>query len=139
MYSKELNIIKKSLENLSLDESLQFICDFLQNNIIGYDWVGFYFHQDNNLILKSYCGLKTEHTQIPFGKGICGQTAESNNPMIVGDVSKEEKLSLISFLWDVACADSQLDVDEERLIRRIADLIRIKDIEVLKLKDKARN
>ena len=53
--------------------------------------------------------------------------------------SKEEKLSLISFLWDVAFADSQLDVDEERLIRRIADLIRIKDIEVLKLKDKARN
>jgi uncharacterized tellurite resistance protein B-like protein len=53
--------------------------------------------------------------------------------------SKEEKLSLISFLWDVAYADSKLDVDEERLIRRIADLIRIKDIEVLKLKDRARN
>ena len=58
---------------------------------------------------------------------------------INNDFSKKEKLSLISFLWDVAFADSQLDVDEERLIRRIADLIRIKDIEVLKLKDKARN
>ena len=58
---------------------------------------------------------------------------------INNDFSKEEKLSLISFLWDVAFADSRLDVDEERLIRRIADLIRIKDIEVLKLKDKARN
>ena len=58
---------------------------------------------------------------------------------INNDFSKEEKLSLISFLWDVAFADSKLDVDEERLIRRIADLIRIKDIEVLKLKDKARN
>ena len=58
---------------------------------------------------------------------------------INNDFSKEEKLSLISFLWDVAFADSKLDVDEERLIRRIADLIRIKDIEVLKLKDKAKN
>jgi len=58
---------------------------------------------------------------------------------INNDFSKEQKLSLISFLWDVAFADSQLDVDEERLIRRIADLIRIKDIEVLKLKDKAKN
>ena len=58
---------------------------------------------------------------------------------INNDFSKEEKLSLISFLWDVAYADSILDVDEERLIRRIADLIRIKDIEVLKLKDKAKN
>jgi len=55
------------------------------------------------------------------------------------DFSKDEKLSLIRFLWDVAYADSQLDVDEERLIRRIADLIRIKDVEVLRLKDKAKN
>ena len=58
---------------------------------------------------------------------------------INNEFNKEEKLSLISFLWDVAYADSKLDVDEERLIRRIADLIRIKDIEVLKLKDKAKN
>ena len=58
---------------------------------------------------------------------------------INNDFSKEEKLSLISFLWDVAYADSKLEVDEERLIRRIADLIRIKDIEVLKLKDRAKN
>jgi uncharacterized tellurite resistance protein B-like protein len=58
---------------------------------------------------------------------------------INNDFSKEEKLSLISFLWDVAYADSKLDVDEERLIRRIANLIRIKDIEVLKLKDRAKN
>ena len=58
---------------------------------------------------------------------------------INNDFSKEEKLSLISFLWDVAYADSKLEVDEERLIRRIADLIRIKDIEVLKLKDKSKN
>jgi uncharacterized tellurite resistance protein B-like protein len=58
---------------------------------------------------------------------------------INNDFNKQEKLSLISFLWDVAYADSILDVDEERLIRRIADLIRIKDIEVLKLKHRAKN
>tara|TARA_B110000259_G_scaffold184251_1_gene230910 strand:- start:686 stop:1114 length:429 start_codon:yes stop_codon:yes gene_type:complete len=52
--------------------------------------------------------------------------------------SKEDKISLISFLWDVAYADSNLDVDEERLIRRIADLIRVKDMDVLKLKDRAK-
>jgi uncharacterized tellurite resistance protein B-like protein len=52
--------------------------------------------------------------------------------------NKDEKFSLISFLWSIAFADSQLDVDEERLIRRIADLIRVKDVDVLKLKDKAK-
>ena len=45
--------------------------------------------------------------------------------------TKEDKILLISFLWDVAYADSNLDVDEERLIRRIADLIKIKDMDVL--------
>ena len=54
------------------------------------------------------------------------------------DFDKENKLSLVRFLWEVAYADSRLDVNEERLIRRIADLIRIKDVEVLKLKDKAK-
>ena len=55
------------------------------------------------------------------------------------DYSKEDKLSLIKFLFDVAYADKILEVNEERLIRRIADLINIKDIEVLKIKDKSKN
>ncbi len=49
--------------------------------------------------------------------------------------SKEEKLNLLKFMWRMAYADNKLDVDEERLIRRMADLIKVKDIEVLKLKD----
>ena len=42
-------------------------------------------------------------------------------------------------MWQTAYADGRLDVDEERLVRRVADLIKIKDIEVLKLKDEAKN
>ena len=52
--------------------------------------------------------------------------------------SQEQKLELISFLWHTAYADNVLEVDEERLIRRIADMIRIKDMQVLKLKDQAK-
>ena len=48
--------------------------------------------------------------------------------------SKNEKHSLIRFMWDIAFADGKLDVNEERLIRRLADMIKIKDIEVLRLK-----
>ena len=50
--------------------------------------------------------------------------------------NKDQKLEMIEFLWRTAYADNLLEVDEERLIRRIADMIRVKDIEVLKLKDK---
>jgi len=53
--------------------------------------------------------------------------------------SKDEKISLLDFMWKTAYADGKLDVDEERLVRRVADLIKIKDIEVLKLKNDAKN
>ena len=58
---------------------------------------------------------------------------------INNNYSKEEKHSLLKFMWKIAYADGKLDVDEERLIRRVADLIRIKDIEVLKLKGLSKN
>ena len=58
---------------------------------------------------------------------------------INNNYSKDEKLQLIKFLWKIAYADGKLDVDEERLVRRVADLIKIKDIEVLKLKDEEKN
>lgn len=53
--------------------------------------------------------------------------------------SKEQKYSLLKFMWKIAYADGKLDVDEERLVRRVADLIKIKDIEVLKLKNLLKN
>ena len=49
--------------------------------------------------------------------------------------SKVEKHELIRFLWKVAYADLILEVNEEKLIRRIGDLIHIKDMEVLRIKN----
>ena len=54
---------------------------------------------------------------------------------INNNFSQDQKLSLLKFMWKTAYADGRLDVDEERLVRRVADLIKIKDLEVLKLKD----
>ena len=49
--------------------------------------------------------------------------------------SKEQKLSLLSYMWKTAYADGKLSVDEERLIKRLSELINIKNVEVLKLKN----
>jgi uncharacterized tellurite resistance protein B-like protein len=53
--------------------------------------------------------------------------------------SKDQKTDLLKTLWKTAFADGKLDVDEEKLVRRVADLIKIKDIEVLKLKHDAQS
>ena len=91
MYKSHLSNIKKIINDLDLNSSLESICNYLKKNIDGYDWVGFYFHDKLNkeLELKAFSGLPTEHTKIPFGKGVCGQTAKSNKHIIVPDVSKE--------------------------------------------------
>ena len=53
--------------------------------------------------------------------------------------SREQKKSLLRIMWQTAYADGKLDVDEEKIVRRVADLIKIKVVEVLKLKHDAKN
>ncbi len=74
------------------DEKLTKICHLLRDNIDYYDWVGFYFRNGDKeeLVLGPYVGESTVHTVIPFGKGICGQVAVSNQSLIVPDVSAQE-------------------------------------------------
>lgn len=74
------------------DEKLQKICFLLNENIDYYDWVGFYFRNGDKeeLILGPYVGEPTDHTIIPFGKGICGQVAVSNQNFVVPDVTTQD-------------------------------------------------
>ena len=95
----EVNKIISS--EITTDKKLQSICDFLESEISYYDWVGFYFKNGdkNELKLGPYTGEETEHTIIPFGKGICGQVAVSNENFVVQDVSEQD--NYISCGWKV--------------------------------------
>ncbi len=81
-----------SEKNLSVENKLTQICELLQTSINYYDWVGFYFsnHEEKKLYLKAYAGETTDHTIIPFGKGICGQVAVSNQNFVVEDVAAQD-------------------------------------------------
>lgn len=73
------------------DRILQQICELLASVVSVFDWVGFYLRdeeKDRELVLGPYVGEPTEHTRIPFGKGICGQAAESEETFVVQDVSQ---------------------------------------------------
>ncbi|GAA5522709.1 GAF domain-containing protein [Aliifodinibius salicampi] len=84
-------IVNKS--KASRKEKLQEICRLLSDEIEVFDWVGFYLvdpNADRELVLGPYVGEATDHTRIPFGKGICGQAAETNETFVVPDVSKAD-------------------------------------------------
>ena len=51
------------------------------------------------------------------------------------NLSKEEKIDVLKMLWEVAYADQILDVGEEKIIRRSAEMLGIKPSIVLKTKD----
>lgn len=87
-------------------------CKLLRNNVYHYDWVGFYLLDENQskLILGPFTGKPTEHTEIPVGKGVCGQVAESKKLKIVQDVSQEGNY--------IACS---LDVQSEIVVPVLKD------------------
>ena len=102
----EINILKNKVAVIieaknSVETKLQAVCDLLESEISYYDWVGFYFKNGDKeeLKLAQYTGEETEHTIIPFGKGICGQVAVSNENFVVQDVSEQD--NYISCGWKV--------------------------------------
>lgn len=86
--------IKNTTKDMSLnvDQKLLKICQLLETNIAYYNWVGFYFKNGDKHELKlgPYVGAPTDHTIIPFGKGICGQVAISNQNFVVPDVKAQD-------------------------------------------------
>lgn len=50
------------------------------------------------------------------------------------NLDKEEKVGILKMMWEVAYADQVLDIDEERLIRRSAEMLGINPSIVLKTK-----
>lgn len=77
--------------DITVNERLTKVCELLRKKIDHYDWVGFYFKNADKaeLKLKAFAGEPTEHTTIPFGKGICGQAAVSNKNFVIPDVNAE--------------------------------------------------
>jgi GAF domain-containing protein len=84
---------------ISRETKLLEICQLLSDSIDYYNWVGFYFAnpETKTLHLGPYVGAETDHTVIPFGKGICGQVAVSNANFVVPDVAAQDNYIACSF------------------------------------------
>jgi len=117
-----LNILKNN--DNSVTERLHQICQLLHTSIDYYDWVGFYFVNGDKkeLKLSTYVGEETDHDIIPFGKGICGQVAVSNENFVVPDVHAQDnyiacsinvKSEIVIPLFKNGKNIGQIDIDSE--------------------------
>ncbi|MEM7483579.1 MAG: GAF domain-containing protein [Bacteroidota bacterium] len=106
----------------SIENRLEELCQLLKDTVEYYDWVGFYFKNGNKNELKlgPYAGEPTDHTIIPFGKGICGQVAVSNENFVVPDVAAQDnyiacsitvKAEIVVPLFKNGANIGQIDID----------------------------
>jgi L-methionine (R)-S-oxide reductase len=116
----EVNKILNQTEK-DVNDRLSGVCEVLRSNINYYNWVGFYFaeHSTQTLHLKAFAGEPTDHTVIPFGKGICGQVAESHQNFVVPDVQSQDNY--------IACS---IDVKAEIVVPLFKDGVNIGQIDI---------
>lgn len=103
-------------------QPLEALCQLLKKEVAHYNWVGFYLMENTTktLVLGPYAGAKTTHTRIPFGRGICGQVADSGETLVVPDValsdnylacSIETKAEIVMPIYHNNVLIGQLDID----------------------------
>ncbi|MFN4298541.1 MAG: GAF domain-containing protein [Thermaurantimonas sp.] len=109
------------------------VCKAINSNLPHMDWVGFYFMNDEKQVLElgPFVGEPTDHTVIPYGRGICGQVAVSGTTLNVADVTQSDnylacslatKSEIVIPLYDGnGKLIGQLDIDSHVLNRFDAD------------------
>ena len=95
MTSIEFDKIKAELlkvAHLRGTDLQKWTVEVLDKQIQYYNWTGLYWMNDlkGQLELGAYVGEATDHTSIPYGKGICGQVAISGASFEVPDVHAQD-------------------------------------------------
>ena len=107
-------------------ELQQAIVEWLDENVAYYNWTGLYFMNDEKqqLEIGPYVGAYTDHTVIPYGRGICGQVAVSGQTFEVPDVhaqdnylacSLETKSEIVVPIYKGEKLVGQIDIDSHEL------------------------
>ena len=90
----EYILAEKKIKDVISNSSnvLSDVVEFLYENFKHYSWIGIYIVEGYDLILGPWKGKQaTEHTKIPFGKGICGSAAASGRTEIISDVHSDKR------------------------------------------------
>jgi uncharacterized tellurite resistance protein B-like protein len=94
--------------------------------------------QDVRRLIEKYYALSSELTlDIAASAEHKAQHATSLYPftrLINRGCSPEEKVRIIGMLWQVTCSDGHVDIYEEYLVRKIADLLYVTHREFIRTK-----
>ena len=129
MTSIEFDKIKAELlkvAHLRGTDLQKWTVEVLDKQIQYYNWTGLYWMNDlkGQLELGAYVGEATDHTSIPYGKGICGQVAISGATFEVPDVHAQDnylacsvatKSEIVVTIYMEEKLIGQIDIDSHEL------------------------
>ena len=112
-----------ALGKIDLQEA---IVQWLDKEVSYYNWTGFYFMNDEKqqLEIGPYVGAYTDHTVIPYGRGICGQVAMSGKTFEVPNVHAQDnylacslatKSEIVVPIYKGENLVGQIDIDSHEL------------------------
>ena len=119
----------KDLENFDTISGIELqksLVQWLDEEVSYYNWTGFYFMNDEKqqLEIGPYVGAYTDHTVIPYGRGICGQVAVSGKTFEVPDVHAQDnylacslatKSEIVIPIYKGEDLVGQIDIDSHQL------------------------
>ena len=119
----------KDLENFDTISGVELqktLVQWLDEEVSYYNWTGFYFMNDEKqqLEIGPYVGAYTDHTVIPYGRGICGQVAVSGKTFEVPDVHAQDnylacslatKSEIVVPIYKGENLVGQIDIDSHEL------------------------
>ena len=116
----------ENFETISGVELQKSLVQWLDEEVSYYNWTGFYFMNDEKqqLEIGPYVGAYTDHTVIPYGRGICGQVAVSGKTFEVPDVHAQDnylacslatKSEIVVPIYKGENLVGQIDIDSHEL------------------------
>ena len=115
-----------NFDTISGVELQKSLVQWLDEEVAYYNWTGFYFMNDEKqqLEIGPYVGAYTDHTVIPYGRGICGQVAMSGKTFEVPDVHAQDnylacslatKSEIVVPIYKGENLVGQIDIDSHEL------------------------
>ena len=115
-----------NFDTISGVELQKSLVQWLDKEVSYYNWTGFYFMNDEKqqLEIGPYVGAYTDHTVIPYGRGICGQVAVSGKTFEVPDVHAQDnylacslatKSEIVVPIYKGGNLIGQIDIDSHEL------------------------
>ena len=116
----------RNFDTISGVELQKSLVQWLDKEVSYYNWTGFYFMNDvkQQLEIGPYVGAYTDHTVIPYGRGICGQVAVSGKTFEVPDVHAQDnylacslatKSEIVVPIYKGENRVGQIDIDSHEL------------------------